>query len=82
MFTSGTQTYGESVRVPFVAAGRVTVGVGSVVVSKMVTVTRFSRVMVGVTVPVAVIVLVAVTVTWVFTTVKPRAKPISGKKMM
>lgn len=75
-------TYGESVNVPFVAAGRVTVEVGSVVVSRMVTVTRSSSVMVGVIVPVAVIALVAVIVTWVFTTLKARAKPISGKNIV
>lgn len=45
------------------AAGKVTVEVGRVIVSEMVTVMRFSSVMVGVTVPVAVIVLVAVIVT-------------------
>jgi hypothetical protein len=79
---AGHSTYGESVNVPLVTAGMVTVEVGRVIVSGMVTVTRSSSVTVGVTVPVAVIVLVAIIVTWEFTTLNPRAKPISGKKIV
>lgn len=50
------------------------------IVPGIVTLTRFSSVAVGVTVSVAVIVLVTIIVICVFTTAKPRSKPISGKK--
>jgi hypothetical protein len=78
----GRGTYGLIVSVPRVAAGKVTVAAVRTTVVGIVTVVVSVFVTTGVTVPVAVTIDVTVIVVWVLTTVKARAKPISGKKIV